>query len=104
MLQLIVLYKSKDPKSRDEEEMVENLFKIPVQFGDAHGKKGEVREGRGHRVDDYYNEANKKLDYGLSMMGLDISMMKFSPTCVWFVNALGMKTLFPYFMGKFPSE
>ncbi|KAJ9564729.1 hypothetical protein OSB04_000695 [Centaurea solstitialis] len=76
VLQAVAMYKSRDPKSLDEEEMVENLFDclccllMPLE--------------------------NKE-------RALDFAMTNYPPACERFVDVMGLKTAFPAFMGKASS-
>lgn len=103
LLQAVALYKSRDPKSSDEEEMVENLFDclccllMPVEnkekFLNAEGVELMII---------IMNQ--KKLCYGSAIRALDFAMTNYSPACERFVDVMGLKTAFPAFMGKVPMN
>eukprot|EP00262_Sarcandra_glabra_P004431 TRINITY_DN1544_c0_g7_i1.p1 TRINITY_DN1544_c0_g7~~TRINITY_DN1544_c0_g7_i1.p1 ORF type:complete len:573 (+),score=79.30 TRINITY_DN1544_c0_g7_i1:126-1721(+) len=101
ILQAVALYKSRDPKSSDEEEMVENLFDclccllMPVE------NKERFVKAEGVELMIIIMK-QKKLAYGSAIRALDFAMTKYPPACERFVDVLGLKTAFAAFMGKFP--
>lgn len=99
VLQAVAMYKSKDPKSSDEEEMVENLFDclccllMPVE-----NKEKFLRAEGVELMIIIMNQ--KKLCYDSAIRALDFAMTNYSPACERFVDVMGLKTAFPAFMGK----
>ncbi|CAI9110336.1 OLC1v1010342C1 [Oldenlandia corymbosa var. corymbosa] len=101
VLQAVAMYKSRDPKTVDEEEMVENLFDclccllMPLEnkekFVNAEGVELMVI---------IMNQ--KKFCYGSAIKALDYALTNYPPACERFVDVLGLKTAFPAFMGKIP--
>lgn len=99
VLQAVAMYKSRDPKTVDEEEMVENLFDclccllMPLEnkekFVNAEGVELMVI---------IMNQ--KKFCYGSAIKALDYALTNYPPACERFVDVLGLKTAFPAFMGK----
>lgn len=101
VLQAVAHYKSRDPKSLDEEEMVENLFDclccllMPVE------NKEKFVKAEGVELMLIIMK-QKKLAYGSAIRALDFAMTKYPPACERFVDVLGLKTAFAAFMGKIP--
>lgn len=101
VLQAVAMYKSRDPKSLDEEEMVENLFDclccllMPVE------NKEKFVKAEGVELMLIIMK-QKKLAYGSAIRALDFAMTKYPPACERFVDVLGLKTAFAAFMGKIP--
>lgn len=102
MLQAVAMYKSRDPRSSDEEEMVENLFDclccllMPVE------NKERFVKAEGVELMIIIMK-QKKLAYGSAIRALDFAMTKYPPACERFVDVLGLKTAFAAFMGKASS-
>lgn len=101
VLQAVALYKSKDPKSGDEEEMVENLFDCLCSLVMPMENKERFVKAEGVELMIIIMKQKKSV-YGSAMRTLDFAMTKFSPACERFVDVLGLKTLFAAFMGKIP--
>ncbi|KAJ8618457.1 hypothetical protein MRB53_014643 [Persea americana] len=101
VLQAVAMYKSRDPKSSDEEEMVENLFDclccllMPVE------NKEKFVKAEGVELMIIIMK-QKKLAYGSAIRALDFAMTKYPSACERFVDVLGLKTAFAAFMGKIP--
>ncbi|KAF5186105.1 Beta-catenin-like protein [Thalictrum thalictroides] len=101
VLQAVALYKSRDPKSEDEEEMVENLFDclccllMPVE------NKERFMKAEGVELMIIIMK-QKKLAYGSAIRAIDFAMTKYPLACERFVDVLGLKTVFAAFMGKIP--
>lgn len=99
VLQAVAMYKSRDPKSADEEEMLENLFDclccllMPVE------NKERFMKSEGVELMIIIMK-QKKLAYGSAIRALDFAMTKYPPACERFVDVLGLKTAFAAFMGK----
>lgn len=99
VLQAVAMYKSRDPKSSDEEEMVENLFDclccllMPLE----NKERFVMAEGVELMI---IIMKQKKLAYGSAIRALDFAMTKYPPACERFVDVLGLKTIFAAFMGK----
>ncbi|XP_058098095.1 uncharacterized protein LOC131243049 isoform X2 [Magnolia sinica] len=99
VLQAVAMYKSRDPRSADEEEMVENLFDclccllMPVE------NKERFVKAEGVELMIIIMK-QKKSAYGSAIRALDFAMTKYPPACERFVDVLGLKTAFSAFMGK----
>ncbi|VVA96249.1 unnamed protein product [Arabis nemorensis] len=99
VLEGVAMYKSKDPKSPDEEEMLENLFDclccllMPLEnkerFVNAEGVELMIIIMK-----------QKKYAYGSAIRALDFAMTNYPPACERFVDVMGLKTAFAAFMGK----
>ncbi|KAJ9703029.1 hypothetical protein PVL29_004685 [Vitis rotundifolia] len=103
VLQAVAMYKSRDPKTADEEEMVENLFDcLCCLLMPLENKEKFVRaEGVELMI---IIMKQKKLAYGSAIRALDFAMTKYPPACERFVDVLGLKTAFAAFMGKIPMS
>jgi beta-catenin-like protein 1 len=101
VLEGVAMYKSKDPKTPDEEEMLENLFDclccllMPLEnkerFVNAEGVELMIIIMK-----------QKKYAYGSAIRALDFAMTNYPPACERFVDVMGLKTAFAAFMGKIP--
>ncbi|GAA0169629.1 hypothetical protein LIER_24071 [Lithospermum erythrorhizon] len=101
MLQAVAMYKSRDPKSQDEEEMVENLFDcLCCLLMPLENKERFVKAEGVELMIIIMNQ--KKLCYGSAIRALDFAMTSYPPACERFVDVMGLKTAFPAFMGKIP--
>jgi len=99
VLEGVAMYKSKDPKTPDEEEMLENLFDclccllMPLEnkerFVNAEGVELMIIIMK-----------QKKYAYGSAIRALDFAMTNYPPACERFVDVMGLKTAFAAFMGK----
>ncbi|KAF7831176.1 beta-catenin-like protein 1 [Senna tora] len=98
MLQAVAMYKSKDPKSSDEEEMVENLFDCLCCLLMPFENKERFVKAEGVELMIIIMK-QKKLAYGSAIRALDFAMTKYPPACERFVDVLGLKTAFAAFMG-----
>ncbi|KAI9100186.1 hypothetical protein K1719_024404 [Acacia pycnantha] len=101
MLQAVAMYKSKDPKSSDEEEMVENLFDCLCCLLMPLENKERFVKAEGVELMIIIMK-QKKLAYVSAIRALDFAMTKYPPACERFVDVLGLKTAFAAFMGKIP--
>ncbi|CAM8930228.1 unnamed protein product [Rhodiola kirilowii] len=99
VLQAVAMYKSRDPKSSDEEEMVENLFDclccllMPLE----NKERFVMAEGVELMI---IIMKQKKLAYGSAIRALDFAMTKYPPASERFVDVLGLKTIFAAFMAS----
>ncbi|OIT02195.1 PREDICTED: beta-catenin-like protein 1 [Nicotiana attenuata] len=101
LLQAVAMYKSKDPKSPDEEEMVENLFDaLCCLLMPLENKERFVKSEGVELMIIIMNQ--KKMCYGSAIRALDFAMTNYPPACERFVDVMGLKTAFPAFMGKIP--
>lgn len=99
MLQAVAMYKSRDPKTQDEEEMVENLFDcLCCLLMPLENKEKFVKAEGVELMIIIMNQ--KKLCYGSAIRALDFAMTNYPPACERFVDVMGLKTAFPAFMGK----
>uniref|UniRef100_A0A2N9FGD6 Beta-catenin-like protein 1 N-terminal domain-containing protein n=1 Tax=Fagus sylvatica TaxID=28930 RepID=A0A2N9FGD6_FAGSY len=101
VLQAVAMYKSKDPKSLDEEEMVENLFDCLCCLLMPLENKERFVKAEGVELMIIIMK-QKKSAYGSAIRALDFAMTKYPPACERFVDVLGLKTAFAAFMGKIP--
>lgn len=101
VLQAVAMYKSKDPKSSDEAEMVENLFDCLCCLLMPLENKERFVKAEGVELMIIIMK-QKKLAYGSAIRALDFAMTKYPPACERFVDVLGLKTAFAAFMGKIP--
>ncbi|KAL3596716.1 hypothetical protein D5086_008353 [Populus alba] len=99
VLQAVAMYKSKDPKSGDEEEMVENLFDCLCCLLMPLENKERFVKAEGVELMIIIIK-QKKLAYGSAIRALDFAMTNYPPACERFVDVLGLKTAFAAFMGK----
>ncbi|KAL8532250.1 hypothetical protein ACS0TY_008743 [Phlomoides rotata] len=101
LLQAVAMYKSKDPKTGDEEEMVENLFDcLCCLLMPLENKERFVKAEGVELMIIIMNQ--KKLCYGSAIRALDFAMTNYPPACERFIDVMGLKTAFPAFMGKIP--
>ncbi|CAH9089787.1 unnamed protein product [Cuscuta europaea] len=101
VLQAVASYKSKDPKTSDEEEMVENFFdSLCCLLMPLENKERFVKSEGVELMIIIMNQ--KKLSYGSAIRALDFAMTNYPPACERFVDVMGLKTAFPAFMGKIP--
>ncbi|CAK9169814.1 unnamed protein product [Ilex paraguariensis] len=101
ILQAVAMYKSKDPKTTDEEEMVENLFDcLCCLLMPLENKERFVKAEGVELMIIIMNQ--KKSCYGSATRALDFAMTNYPPACERFVDVMGLKTAFPAFMGKIP--
>ncbi|KAM3285481.1 beta-catenin-like protein 1 [Capsicum chacoense] len=101
LLQAVAMYKSKDPKTPDEEEMVENLFDaLCCLLMPLENKERFVKAEGVELMIIIMNQ--KKMCYGSAIRALDFAMTNYPPACERFVDVMGLKTAFPAFMGKLP--
>ncbi|KAK2386455.1 beta-catenin protein [Trifolium repens] len=101
VLQAVAMYKSKDPKSSDEEEMVENLFDCLCCLLMPLENKERFVKAEGVELMIIIMK-QKKLAYASAIRALDFAMTNYPPACERFVDVLGLKTAFAAFMGKIP--
>lgn len=99
VLQSVAMYKSRDPKSSDEEEMVENLFDCLCCLLMPLENKEKFLKAEGVELMIIIMN-QKKLCYGSAIRALDFAMTNYPPACERFVDVMGLKTAFPAFMGK----
>ncbi|KAF6174653.1 hypothetical protein GIB67_006305 [Kingdonia uniflora] len=98
VLQAVALYKSRDPRSTDEEEMVENLFNCLCCLLMPMENKERFMKAEGVELMIIIMK-QKKLAYGSAIRALDFAMTKYPAACERFVDVLGLKTAFAAFMG-----
>ncbi|XP_068640089.1 uncharacterized protein [Aristolochia californica] len=103
ILLAVSMYKSRDPRTSDEEEMVENLFDclccllMPLE----NRERFVNQEGVELMI---IIMKQKKLAYGSAIRVLDFAMTNYPKACERFVDVLGLKTAFAAFMGKIPTS
>eukprot|EP01018_Ginkgo_biloba_P039649 Gb_35454 [translate_table: standard] len=91
------LYKSRDPKSGDEEEMAENLFYCFCNLVMPLENKERCVKAEGVELMIIIMK-QKKFAYRSTMRTLDFTMTKLPLVCERFVGVLGLKTVFAAFM------
>ncbi|KAG5541870.1 hypothetical protein RHGRI_021645 [Rhododendron griersonianum] len=97
VLQAVAMYKSRDPKTPDEEEMVENLFDcLCCLLMPLENKERFVNAEGVELMIIVMNQ--KKSCYGSAIRALDFAMTNYPPACERFVDVMGLKTAFPAFM------
>lgn len=101
VLQAVAMYKSRDPRSSDEEEMVENLFDCLCSLLMLMENKERFVKAEGVELMIIIMK-QKKSAYGSAIRALDFAMTKYPSACERFVDVLGLKTAFAAFMGKIP--
>lgn len=99
LLQAVAMYKSRDPKSSDEAEMLENLFDCLCCLLMPLENKERFVKAEGVELMIIIMK-QKKSAYGSAVRALDFAMTKYPPACERFVDVLGLKTAFAAFMGK----
>ncbi|OAY83833.1 Beta-catenin-like protein 1 [Ananas comosus] len=97
ILQAVAMYKSRDPKSSDEEEMLENLFDCLCCLLMPAENKERFLKSEGVELMIIIMK-QKKSAYGSAIRALDFAMTKYPPACERFVDVLGLKTAFAAFM------
>ena len=102
MLQAVAMYKSKDPKTSEEGEMLENLFNCLCCLLMPLENKEKFLKSEGVELMIIIMK-QKKSAYGSAIKVLDFAMTKFPPACERFIDVLGLKTAFAAFMGKASS-
>lgn len=103
ILQAVALYKSKDPKTGEEEEMLENLFGCLCSVVMPMENKERFVKAEGVELMIIIMK-QKRLAYGSAMKALDFATTRCSQACERFVDVLGLKTLFAAFMGRIPTK
>ncbi|KAG6486996.1 hypothetical protein ZIOFF_055577 [Zingiber officinale] len=98
VLQAVAVYKSRDPNTEDEEEMLENLFDCLCCLLMPMENKERFLKSEGVELMIIIMK-QKKSAYGSAIRALDFAMTKYSPACERFVDVLGLKTAFAAFMG-----
>lgn len=99
VLQAVAMYKSKDPKSSDEAEMLENLFDCLCCLLMPLENKERFMKAEGVELMIIIMK-QKKSAYDSAIKALDFAMTNYAPACERFVDVLGLKTAFAAFMGK----
>ncbi|KAK9950670.1 hypothetical protein M0R45_006147 [Rubus argutus] len=101
LLQAVAMYKSKDPKSPDEAEMLENLFNCLCGLLMPLENREKFLKAEGVELMIIIMK-QKKSAYGSAIRALDFAMTNYPPACERFIDVLGLKTAFAAFMGKVP--
>lgn len=102
ILQAVAMYKSRDPKTTDEEEMLENLFDCLCSVVMPTENKDRFVKAEGVELMIIIMK-QKRLAYASAMKALDFAMTRCTAACERFVDVQGLKTLFAAFMGKVSS-
>ncbi|CAI5958149.1 unnamed protein product [Closterium sp. NIES-65] len=99
LLQAAANYKSRDPKTTEEEEMLENIFDAlcSVVMVDENKERFVKSEGVELMI---ITMKQRKLAYSSAMKALDFATTRCPAACERFVDVLGLKTLFSAFMNK----
>ncbi|RLN09412.1 hypothetical protein C2845_PM11G21050 [Panicum miliaceum] len=103
LLQAVAMYKSRDPKTSDEEEMLENLFDCLCCVLMPLENKERFVKAEGVELMIIIMK-QKKLAYSSAIRTLDFAMTRFPPACERFVDVLGLKTAFAAFMDLIPAN
>ncbi|BBN19842.1 beta-catenin-like protein 1 [Marchantia polymorpha subsp. ruderalis] len=103
ILQAVAMYKSRDPKTTDEEEMLENLFDCLCSVVMPTENKDRFVKAEGVELMIIIMK-QKRLAYASAMKALDFAMTRCTAACERFVDVQGLKTLFAAFMGKVPTK
>ncbi|EMS48008.1 Beta-catenin-like protein 1 [Triticum urartu] len=98
LLQAVAMYKSRDPRTTDEGEMLENLFDCLCCVLMPLGNKERFVKAEGVELMIIIMK-QKKSAYSSAIRTLDFAMTRFPPACERFVDVLGLKTAFAAFMG-----
>ncbi|KAL0744992.1 hypothetical protein Bca101_100834 [Brassica carinata] len=99
VLEGVAMYKSRDPKTPDEEEMLENLFDVLCCLLMPLENKERFVNAEGVELMIIIMK-QKKYAYGSAIRALDFAMTNYPPACERFVDVMGLKTAFAAFMGK----
>ncbi|KAH0905237.1 hypothetical protein HID58_044740 [Brassica napus] len=97
VLEGVAMYKSKDPKTPDEEEMLENLFDVLCCLLMPLENKERFVNAEGVELMIIIMK-QKKYAYGSAIRALDFAMTNYPPACERFVDVMGLKTAFAAFM------
>lgn len=97
VLQAVAMYKSRDPKTSDEEELVENLFDCLCCLLMPLENKERFVKAEGVELMIIIMK-QKKSAYSSAIRALDFAMTKYPPACERFVDVMGLKTAFAAFM------
>ncbi|KAL8200304.1 hypothetical protein R6Q57_011643 [Mikania cordata] len=97
VLQAVAMYKSRDPRSLDEEEMVENLFDCLCCLLMPLENKERFLKAEGVELMIIIMN-QKKVCYGSAIRAIDFALTNYPPACERFVDVMGLKTAFPAFM------
>ncbi|KAG6550299.1 hypothetical protein Mapa_008260 [Marchantia paleacea] len=103
VLQAVAMYKSRDPKTTDEEEMLEDLFDCLCSVVMPTENKDRFVKAEGVELMIIIMK-QKRLAYASAMKALDFAMTRCTAACERFVDVQGLKTLFAAFMGKVPTK
>eukprot|EP00249_Psilotum_nudum_P019647 c27357_g1_i1 orf=282-1895(-) len=103
ILQAVALYKSRDPKTSEEEEMLENLFDCLCSVLMPLENKERFVKAEGVELMIIIMK-QKRLAYGSALKVLDFAMTRCPQACERFVDVLGLKTLFAALMAKIPVK
>ncbi|KAI7869758.1 Catenin-beta-like protein [Spinellus fusiger] len=101
LLRALSAYKRKDPVDEDETEMVENFFNALCSLLNEAESKPVFLEGEG--VELMLIMLKKKTlarVRAIKVLNYALTGEEGKPICVRFVDAMGLKTIFPIFMGK----
>lgn len=99
LLQAVAMYKSRDPKTSEEEELVENLFDALCSVVMPGDNKERFVKAEGVELMIIVMK-QKKRAYASALKALDFATTRCPAACERFVDVLGLKTLFAAFMGK----
>ncbi|WZZ30172.1 hypothetical protein YC2023_013573 [Brassica napus] len=97
VLEGVAMYKSRDPKTPDEEEMLENLFDVLCCLLMPLENKERFVNAEGVELMIIIMK-QKKYAYGSAIRALDFAMTNYPPACERFVDVMGLKTAFAAFM------
>ncbi|GAQ81024.1 beta-catenin-like protein 1 [Klebsormidium nitens] len=99
LLKAVAAFKSRDPRTTDEEEMLENLYDVlcSVLLPDENKERFVASEGVELMI---IVIRQKRQAYASAFKTLDFALTRCPTACDRFVNVQGLKTLFAAFMAK----
>ncbi|OAD79104.1 hypothetical protein PHYBLDRAFT_176618 [Phycomyces blakesleeanus NRRL 1555(-)] len=101
LLRVLSVYKRKDPQDEDETEMVENFFNAICSMLNEPESKSAFLEGEGVELMlIMMKERTLARIRAVKVLNYALTGEEGRPNCIRFVDALGLKTMFPIFMGK----
>ena len=103
LLQAVSYYKSRNPKSEEEEEVVENLFDALCSAVMPPENKERFVKAEGVELM-LITMKQRRLAYSSAVKALDFALTRCPAACERFVDVLGLKTLFAIFIGKVNIE
>ena len=103
LCQAVAHYKSREAKSAEEEELVENCFDSLCSALMPPENKERFVKAEGVELMIIICK-QKRVAYSSAVKALDFALTRCPAACERFVDVLGLKTLFAAFMGKAPLK